>query len=513
MIELAQRFADGRRRRRHPRRRAHRRGRAFCAGADIEWMRAHAGTSRRTRTSPTPPRPATRSSDRRCPRAVIAQRERPRARRRRRPRGVRRRRGRATRRAVRVHRGAARADPRDRLAVRPAHDRAGPRPRPLHHRRSASTPSAHSDRPRPPGGRARLRLDARGRRAAVLASWRAAPTRSPPPSSSSATPRRRSALPDLAERIAIDPLEQRGPRGARAFLSKRSRRRGRRNHAAPDRKPRRDRGARDPRVPRAGHRGARVVRAGRRDALHVALADVAVDGRSRATWTSPSSCAAAAARTPTPSTRATASWPRTPTSRRGPRRRAALGRAAARRRCARLGDKIEARRLAEAAGVPVVPGYAGADLLGRRRWSREARRLERPAAREGGGGRRRPRHARGRRRGGTAGRRSTEARREAAAAFGDDRVYLERRLAAARHVEVQVLLDGHGRGVHLGERDCSLQRRHQKIVEESPSPAVDQRLRAALGAAGVAIASAAGYAAPARSSSWCSDDGAGASSS
>ncbi len=138
-----------------------------------------------------------------------------------------------------------------------------------------------------------------------------------------------------------------------------------------------------------------------------------------------------------------------------------------------LGDKVEARRLAEAAGVPVVPGYAGVDLddatlIG------EATRLGAPLlvkAAAGGGGR---------------GMRIVTdlddlpealaaARREAAAAFDDDRVFLERRLAAARHVEVQILCDAHRGAVHLGERDCSLQRRHQKIIEESPSPAVSSQ--------------------------------------
>ena len=141
-----------------------------------------------------------------------------------------------------------------------------------------------------------------------------------------------------------------------------------------------------------------------------------------------------------------------------------------------LGDKVEARRLAEASGVPVVPGYAGVDLTDDALLA-EARRLGAPLlvkAAAGGGGR---------------GMRGVDdladlpealaaARREAAAAFGDDRVFLERRLAAARHVEVQLLADAHGHVVHLGERDCSLQRRHQKVVEESPSPAVDPDLRA-----------------------------------
>ena len=157
-----------------------------------------------------------------------------------------------------------------------------------------------------------------------------------------------------------------------------------------------------------------------------------------------------------------------------------------------LGDKIEARRLAEAAGVAVVPGYAGV-LLDDETLVREGERLGAPLlvkAAAGGGGR---------------GMRAVDdvaglpdaiaaARREAQAAFGDDRVFLERRVPAARHVEVQVLCDGRGSGVHLGERDCSIQRRHQKIIEESPSPAVDAELRGDLGAAALAIAAAAGYA-------------------
>jgi acetyl-CoA/propionyl-CoA carboxylase biotin carboxyl carrier protein len=153
-----------------------------------------------------------------------------------------------------------------------------------------------------------------------------------------------------------------------------------------------------------------------------------------------------------------------------------------------LGDKVEARELAEEAGVPGAPGAAGDDaaLLA------AAPGLGLPLlvkAVAGGGGR---------------GMRAVEdlarlpdllkaARDEATAAFGDGRVFLERRLSGVRHVEVQVVLDDHGGAIHLGERDCSLQRRHQKIVEESPSPAVDDTLRARLGEAAVAIARAAGY--------------------
>jgi acetyl-CoA/propionyl-CoA carboxylase biotin carboxyl carrier protein len=85
------------------------------------------------------------------------------------------------------------------------------------------------------------------------------------------------------------------------------------------------------------------------------------------------------------------------------------------------------------------------------------------------------------------------ARREASAAFGDDRLVLERLVEGARHVEVQVLFDRQGAGIHLGERDCSTQRRHQKILEESPSPAVDERIRGELTDAALRLAGAVGY--------------------
>ncbi len=155
------------------------------------------------------------------------------------------------------------------------------------------------------------------------------------------------------------------------------------------------------------------------------------------------------------------------------------------------GDKLSARRLAEAAGVAVVAGYGGVDLTDAT-LTAEAERVGYPLlvkAAAGGGGR---------------GMRAVEseddlaaaiaaARREAQAAFGDDRVYLEHVVSGARHVEVQILADSGGRVIHLGERDCSAQRRHQKIVEESPSPAVGSELRRELGEAAVAIARAAGY--------------------
>ncbi len=148
-----------------------------------------------------------------------------------------------------------------------------------------------------------------------------------------------------------------------------------------------------------------------------------------------------------------------------------------------MGDKLAAKRAAAKAGVPSLPssddptdaGDVGFPLLVK--------------AAAGGGGK---------------GMRLVEtvdeladsvaqARREASSAFGDDTVFLERYVAESRHIEIQILGDSHGNLVHLGERECSIQRRHQKIIEESPSPVVDSDLRARMGAAALDLASTIGY--------------------
>src|SRR5262245_30299217 len=156
-----------------------------------------------------------------------------------------------------------------------------------------------------------------------------------------------------------------------------------------------------------------------------------------------------------------------------------------------VGSKTAARRLARETGVPMVPGTvdpvaSDADA------ARAAREIGYPVmlkAAMGGGGK-----------GMRLVRRAEElpealraARAEAGAAFGDAAVYFECALEAPRHVEIQVLADTYGAVIHLGERECSIQRRHQKLVEECPSPLVDAALRARMGEAACRLARAAGY--------------------
>jgi len=157
----------------------------------------------------------------------------------------------------------------------------------------------------------------------------------------------------------------------------------------------------------------------------------------------------------------------------------------------RMGGKAEAKAIAAKAGVPVVPGYAG-DSQTAKALAREAKRIGYPVlikAVAGGGGR---------------GMRLVEgedelagalesAQREAEAAFGDARVLIEKLIVQPRHIEVQVFGDRHGNVVHLYERDCSLQRRNQKVIEEAPAPGMSPELRARICEAAVACARAVGY--------------------
>lgn len=158
---------------------------------------------------------------------------------------------------------------------------------------------------------------------------------------------------------------------------------------------------------------------------------------------------------------------------------------------ARCGDKAAAKALAQSAGVPVVPGSDGAvaDVEEAARIAEEIGYPVMIKAAAGGGGRgmRVARNEITLRSGFTA------AQNEAGAAFGDDTVYVEKFVENPRHIEIQVLAGADGQVVHLGERDCSVQRRHQKLVEEAPSPALTPELREQMGAAAVAYAEAAGY--------------------
>jgi acetyl/propionyl-CoA carboxylase alpha subunit len=156
-----------------------------------------------------------------------------------------------------------------------------------------------------------------------------------------------------------------------------------------------------------------------------------------------------------------------------------------------MGDKLRSRQRMETAGVPVVPGSRPGST-GDAALADEARRIGFPLllkASAGGGGKGMSRVDRP----DDLPAAIAEGRRLAQAAFGDPTVYLERLLEGCRHVEFQVFGDSRGRIVHLYERECSVQRRHQKIVEETPSPALDGALRDAMGAASVAAARAVGY--------------------
>ena len=156
-----------------------------------------------------------------------------------------------------------------------------------------------------------------------------------------------------------------------------------------------------------------------------------------------------------------------------------------------MGDKAGAKRRMLAASVPCVPGYLGDDQSDAA-LTREAEALGYPLlvkAVAGGGGRgMRLVHGAGELADAIAG-----ARREAASAFGDGTLMLERLVTDGRHIEIQVFADAHGNVVHLGERDCSAQRRRQKVIEESPSPFVDAAMREAMGRDAVAAAKAVGY--------------------
>ena len=158
---------------------------------------------------------------------------------------------------------------------------------------------------------------------------------------------------------------------------------------------------------------------------------------------------------------------------------------------AAMGSKSAAKSIMEAAGVPVVPGYHGDDQDDARLAEEAARIgfpvLIKPTAGGGGKGMKVATSADEVRAA------LASARREAKSAFGDARVLLERYLTAPRHIEIQIFAYAHGNVVHLFERDCSVQRRHQKVIEEAPAPAMDAARRQAMGEAAIAAARAIGY--------------------
>ncbi len=158
---------------------------------------------------------------------------------------------------------------------------------------------------------------------------------------------------------------------------------------------------------------------------------------------------------------------------------------------AAMGDKIESKKLASKAGVSTVPGHMGAipDAEAARKIAHEIGYPVMIKASAGGGGKgMRIAHNDGELNEGF-----RSARSEARSSFGDDRVFIEKYIEEPRHIEIQVLGDAHGTVLHLGERECSIQRRHQKVIEEAPSPFIDATTRASMGAQAAALAKAVGY--------------------
>ncbi|MCJ7571230.1 MAG: acetyl-CoA carboxylase biotin carboxylase subunit [Candidatus Thermoplasmatota archaeon] len=156
-----------------------------------------------------------------------------------------------------------------------------------------------------------------------------------------------------------------------------------------------------------------------------------------------------------------------------------------------MGDKIEAKKTMEKAGIPVIPGYHGAKQ-DNKSLIEEGKKIGFPllvkAAAGGGGKGMRIVHSEDR-----LNEAIDSAKRESKSAFGDDTVFLEKYLDKPRHIEFQILADEHGNIIHLFERECSIQRRHQKIIEETPSPVMTPQLRKKMGDTAVAVAKAVGY--------------------
>ena len=158
---------------------------------------------------------------------------------------------------------------------------------------------------------------------------------------------------------------------------------------------------------------------------------------------------------------------------------------------ARLGDKIFSKKLAKAADVPTIPGYVG-EVVDIAQAVRIASDIGYPVmvkSSAGGGGK----GLRIVRSQGELAQALMSSHNEARSSFGDDRLFIEKFISPTRHIEIQVMADKHGHVIHLGERECSIQRRYQKVIEETPSPFLDARTRAAMCGKAVALAKAAGY--------------------